>query len=987
MESSDEGEQVFSGSEEAPVEATKSPEAQEEAKEEALLESDKDDILLEEEDSPDKSPAKAAKEVDSELEEGEKQAAEESAEEGGEQAAEASAEEGEEGSESGGKRKSSASQDKSASSGSEGEEAKEEQAEEPEKQAEIEGETPPVDAGVALSPAEGTQPTEIVPSNTAVEALTPAVTTHPPVPRFRPAPTASFLPVLTPNTVSRDTYDLDLLLDSKAQRQLTAGHRFSSPSPFPVSRLRSLSPSVNHISLNKSKVAEKSSLRVSLDNYSNTVNSALAGLLMSTVQAKETQIPDVQHFWDYRSQALEKTKQREKELIRKELAGCTFHPVIIKEEHGRPKRDSEEYYNEMVAYRAKVAAKVKFLKSEADKALEEEESEYFKPTICIKSRKIDMQPDGKRYQRLYELHKGKIQRRIREAETSVLTTSQASILSDDSDTEPSRPFHPHINKRSQHLSRGQPVEDLLYQEAFTREEKLRQAREVERKPAKLISGSSEHLLMDKFQSELDSIWTLLEGSQPDMSYMKFVTLLTEMAFIENNQEERSYEQERDLILRAWNSFGLSPDQRVSKRRVEVFLYSIMNFWLDNMAASPTEASFDSDSKAFTSDPGLHTTPEKAARLHAQFRPLYEHRTRKLDKSSVNPSFRYQEELPFRPKLDRMSVRLAEEQRSCRTERLEDVLIAESKKIKEKNDQKRAKMQQEELKKCSFRPEINKKSDQIIGSVSNYSRDSLSIEYIRIRKGKDTRNEVLFQLAAVAQERKKKMEKDPSVQEEEDNLVECTFVPDLSASKAAVKEKAEEDHWGVEETIGRLKKARDDAKRVKVMTERGFFREEEPEPLRFTVDKKHKLIPEFNPSKAPGKKVGRLKEPRVTAPSPPKPKPRPRPVLPVPPPLPELPAIESVAEVPPPVTTEEAPPSLDPPIIRETSEEELKSEENEPLLTIAVALSETEKDSINYYAGDQVEDLARQFVEKHGLPASDVEKLTELIKSKMEQTTE
>ena len=956
MDSSDESEEAFSGSEEAPVEAAKAPEAPEEAKEEALLESDQDDILLEED-----SPAKGAKEAGSDKEEG------------GE---EASGEEGKEASES--SEQSRESPAESGSSGSGGEEAKEEQAG-------IEGESRPAEAGeVAISPPEGAleQPTDTLPAQPVQESLPLEAEKQPKVRHFRPAQASK--PVLTSSAFSRDTYDLDLLLDSKAQRQLAAGHRFSSPSPFPASRLRSLSPSIDHISFNKSRVAEKSSLRVSLDNYTNTVNSALAGLLMSTVQDKEVQKVDVQHFWDYRIQALEKTKELGKELIKKELAGCTFRPVIIKAEHERPKRDNEEYYNEMVAYRTKVEGKVKFLKSEAEKALEEEESQYFKPTICIKSRKIDVQPDGKRYQRLYELHKGKIQRRIREAEASLPSVSQPSILSDDSDTEPSRPFHPHINKRSQHLSRGQPVEDLLYQEAFTRVEKLRLAREVERKPEKLISGSSEHLLMDKFQSELDSIWELLEGFQPDMSYMKFVTLLTEMAFIENNQDQRSYEQERDLILRAWNSFGLSPDQRVSKRRVEVFLYSIMNFWLDNMAASPTEASFDSDSKAFTSDPGLHTTPDRAARLHAQFRPLYEHRTRKLDKSSVNPSFRYQEELPFRPKLDKMSIRLAEEQRSSRTERLEDVLIAESKKIKEKNDQKRAKQQQEELKNCSFRPEINKKSDQIIGSVSNYSRDSLSIEYIRIRKGKDTRNEVLFQLAAVAQERKKKMEKDPSVQEEEGNLVECTFVPDLSASKAAVREKGEEDHWGVEETIGRLKKARDDAKRVKVMTERGFFREEEPEPLRFTVEKKHKLIPEFDPSKAPEKKVGRPKD-QHTAASPPKLKPKPKPS-----PLPASePAIAPVPEVlpPPSLPTEEAPASFDPAIIRETSEEELKSEENEPLLTIAVALSETEKDSINYYAGDQVEDLARQFVEKHGLPASDVEKLTELIKSKMEQTTE
>ena len=792
-----------------------------------------------------------------------------------------------------------------------------------------------------------------------------------------------FMPVVSADTVNRDAYDLDLMLDPKAQRQLASGHRFTSQSPVPLPRLRSQSPSINHISLNKSRVIAPSSLRLSLDQARNTQ----AGILMTSTQPKEvsTGPVDLQHFWDFRSRAMEKTKQLEEELIRTELAGCSFHPAIIKLGPQRPHRSNDEYYSEMVAYRTRVADKIKYIKSEDAKTLEEEESGYFKPTICVKSRKIDSYPEGKRYERLYELHKGKIQRRIREADITSPSVSQISVLSDDSDTEPSRPFHPHINKRSQQLSRSQPVEDLLYQSAFAREEKLRSAREFTRKPEKLISGFSEHLLIEKFQNELDSIWEMLEGAQPDMSYMKFVTLLTEMSFIENKQDGKGYELERDLILKAWNSFGLSPDQRVSKRRVEVFLYSIMNFWVDNMAASPTEVSVDSDSKAVTSDPGLHISPDKAARLHAQFRLLYEQRNRKLGKSSINPSFRYQEELPFKPKLDKMSKKLAEDMRSGRTISLEDALIAESKRIKEKNEQKRAKIQEDSLKECSFRPETNKKSSQIIGSVENYSRDSLSIEYIRIRKGKNTRNEVLFQLAALAQERKKKMEKDPSIAEEEQNLVQCTFAPDISASKTVTVGENEGNHWGVEETIGRIKKAREDAKRVKVMTERGFYREEEPEPLRFTLERKHKLIPEFNPDKPSDKKPPSRKSPTdsVTAPPAPKPKPKvrrssPQSAKPVPKPEPN-PS--------PTLVTEEVPASLDPPVIRETSEEELKSEENEPLLTIAVALSETEKDSINYYPGDKVEDLARQFVQKHGLQESDIERLTELITSKMEQTTE
>jgi len=246
-------------------------------------------------------------------------------------------------------------------------------------------------------------------------------------------------------------------------------------------------------------------------------------------------------------------------------------------------------------------------------------------------------------------------------------------------------------------------------------------------------------------------------------------------------------------------------------------------------------------------------------------------------------------------------------------------------------------------------------------VQAYPKDSLSSEYIKIRSSDQGRNEVLYQLAAVAQERRKKTEKTPEEQAEEGNMVECTFAPNLAATRESVVKVSKGDHKGIDQAVERMKKAREDAQRVKMMTERGFAHSGEIEPIRFTVDHKHKLIPKFDPSKAPEKKVGK---PGVhSAPQVPKAKPSPpRPVQPT--------------------ETQGSAPGYSE--IRETSSEEVKSEEPEPVFTIAVALSETEKDSINYYAGDKVEDLARKFVEKHGLQESDVERLTNLINSKMQE---
>ena len=148
----------------------------------------------------------------------------------------------------------------------------------------------------------------------------------------------------------------------------------------------------------------------------------------------------------------------------------------------------------------------------------------------------------------------------------------------------------------------------------------------------------------------------------------------------------------------------------------------------------------------------------------------------------------------------------------------------------------------------------------------------------------------------------------------------------------------------------------------------------------SLDHKHKLIPKFDPEKAPEKKVG--KPGQKSSPKAPKQQKLKSKTKVVPPPGEVEGQTSPAAPDHPPIETQGSGPGYSE--IRETSSEEVKSEEPEPLLTIAVSLSETEKDNINYYQGDKVEDLARKFVEKHGLPEGDVERLTMLINSKMQE---
>jgi len=781
------------------------------------------------------------------------------------------------------------------------------------------------------------------------------------------------IPLLTPDSVNRDTYDMDYLMDPRTQRQLASSHRFMAQLPTGLAQPRSVSPpaSRNFVQDHIARMSNtKSSMRVSLDN-----DQMYAGLLLFSPPKEPRKGPvDVKHFEEFKTRAEHKTDLLRTVMQGKEVAECSFKPVIIGTAQPRPSRTSQEYYTDMLNYKAKTNQRLRQMKDETDKMMQETEGTMFKPELCEKSRKMAGESTQPRYERLYQLHKGRLQSQIQGPGDLLDKESEDSLASELSSASlAAKPFHPAINKRSHQMAREGHVEDYLYQEAFRRAEKLRNVQPRPIGAEKLISSSSETLLIEKFQGELDEQWKALEGEKEDISYMKFVELLLNLSFVDNNPEVRTYEQERDLVLRAWNSFGVAADQRVVKRRVELLLYSIMNFWTASMAAPavqpavPVESSLEAvvepaeEKSVAVEAEGFYTTSAKVTRVHVLFRPLYEHRMWKLDKSNIHPTFKFKEELTFRPTLDRGSEKMAEESRQQRGEKIEDALMAETHRMKERQDQLKAKVDRDTLKECRFRPETNRKSSKLIGTVQAYSKDSLSSEYIKIRSSDQGRNEVLYQLAAVAQERRKKTEKTPEEQAEEGNMVECTFAPNLAATRESVVKVSRGDHKGIDQAVERMKKAREDAQRVKMMTERGFAHSGEIEPIRFTVDHKHKLIPKFDPSKAPEKKVGK---PGVhSAPQVPKAKPSPpRPVQPT--------------------ETQGSAPGYSE--IRETSSEEVKSEEPEPVFTIAVALSETEKDSINYYAGDKVEDLARKFVEKHGLQESDVERLTNLINSKMQE---
>jgi hypothetical protein len=692
-------------------------------------------------------------------------------------------------------------------------------------------------------------------------------------------------------------------------------------------------------------------------------------------------------------------------MLKQEMSECSFRPTILP--NTQRARSPGEYYEYMLAYQQRVAAKTQGKRDEFDSSLAAEAASLFHPTLCTRSRELATDTAEPRFQHLYKQHKARMLQRFGGGfEDSVAATDSSTASSADN------LFKPKINPVSVKKERTEPVTRSLYQEALDRANRKQSQQSALPRKEKLADSGSNTLLKERFLKEFREKWSQIEPEKPDISYTTFIHLLNDLHLITNNPKAEDYSEERMLAANAWSLCAPPPQERSSRRTVEEFLLAVMNLW--------------------SARPKLALTAEKAAEIRTVFGKLYTKRVGKLEKSQEQQSFRAYYGLTFHPTINPISLQMIRE-----SGEIGNLMFSQAQKNREKLDKLRNRVDGEELKECVFTPEVNKHSEKLFGIVTEYTNDPLSQDYVEIIKaGAKSRGHALYQLAGVAQERQKRGQRTGTDRENEANLVECTFLPDLSLTRENGSGTGKAEPAGLDKTVERLKKAREEAERVKGMLERGYV-QVEAEPVRFTVEHKYKSIPVFDPAKAPAKMVGSADGPRVSrvirgkvvltpTPTPSVTSPLPtattpnaesQPVSAVPMPIDSSslvqiqaqpstptpsaehqPAFSMPAISPPTPTpsTEHQPafsmPTISPPSLQSAASElpqptaQLEplpavpppTPQNEPLLSVSITVSETEKDDLVLYQRDDINSVVQAFASKHGLPEDHAARLVELL---------
>jgi len=303
------------------------------------------------------------------------------------------------------------------------------------------------------------------------------------------------------------------------------------------------------------------------------------------------------------------TRQQERDL--KEMAECTFAPVLTAKQGLSRRKTMPEMYIAAVA-------QAQQLQERRETALEKERQSLgpFKPTLNSLSLKLAKSKRESQEDLYTYLHRTKTSDRPRKTYFEEKPT-----------------FHPSINPKSAGLLRTQNIEDLLMEDAHKRQERqvLPQSPSL---PEKLINPQSEKVLSEKFEGEFTAVLKGM-GVGEDLRKAQGYAVLRELHFL---REVRS-----PLVEELWAY--LDPEGR------EVVPISLLLSVLLAIQRLPSthSASF---------------SPQALASLQHTFQPLHTCRQKAISKSRLNPTYKFQVNYPFQPDITKTVFTMV----SPRTER-------------------------------------------------------------------------------------------------------------------------------------------------------------------------------------------------------------------------------------------------------------------------------------------------------------------------------
>jgi hypothetical protein len=228
---------------------------------------------------------------------------------------------------------------------------------------------------------------------------------------------------------------------------------------------------------------------------------------------------------------------------------CPFRPQLLS--NTKNSRNFQEFLNEMKKFDRGKDKKLVFLRNK--KIIESPANRP--PAICKNSEKImkkTIHPQQV-HQKLYE--QGRILKK---------KPSKNEVLS----------FSPTVNQKSHDLKRQMTVDQILYNDAIRRNNKSNQSPSFIKE--KFINPSSEQVLTEKFRKDFrKTLEFLYPQDKVSWNFTEFLTILCELRFIHNDIDDKFYEFEKEMVLKAWNQVQV--DCESTKERILEFLLAVLNY--------------------------------------------------------------------------------------------------------------------------------------------------------------------------------------------------------------------------------------------------------------------------------------------------------------------------------------------------------------------------------------------------------------------------
>lgn len=551
-------------------------------------------------------------------------------------------------------------------------------------------------------------------------------------------PKINFIPVLNKDTTNPNTFDLNFLLHPDVQKIAKSGHRLTQS---------------NTVSNTGSFVNNKSHIQKNIKSTRSLYNSVSSKNFQDVGKAKKLSIDVDERFYKKAKKTEEKVKFLKDIKDMEEINNCTFHPKIKTK---RKTKTCEEYFDYMKTFTDKKEKKVSKLREEGKKAYDDSIDFNHQPKICEKSVQIMAQKasiETNTFERLHKFfkYKGNSCETVRD-----LLTVDSNI----NDTHAS--FQPKVNKRSQGISRPEPVDKLLYKDAIRRQK--RKLSMPTAKTPKLITIHSEKVLIDKLKRDFENSFCQVDIDNTEiLNYTKMIEMFRTLNMV---QDSNKREEERLLLLETWKMTA-NENSQVRKIDILCFVLAVMGFHEEWM--------LDPD---YTN---LTVTPFAATKMHQKFCLFYTNRTTAQHKFSTSRAGKGNDENPSRVQTSALGRGPLTCRASMRFEgKLEDYLIAEKERVAQKIEEKRILLNEEQMEECSFHPLIEPMPES--SKISRIEKEDLASEYFKQLNSPDStythRGLFLHDLSKAYKDKKQEIANFHREKELKKELEVCTFAPKL-----------------------------------------------------------------------------------------------------------------------------------------------------------------------------------------------------------------